>query len=257
MIRLTRAGVRFGDRWIFRDVHLTVARGTSVALLGPNGRGKTTLIRAATGMQPLTEGDRDAPTLIGYVPQVGGQLPPYRVLDLVVMGRSGHLGIFRSPSHADFATARAALDEVEIAHLAEAAFVQLSGGERQLVMLARAVATRAETIVLDEPASALDLANQNRFLVVLDRLRRTRRYAILFSTHIPQHALTGADETVMMMSGLETLTGPTATVMTEPNVERLYGMEGRLVEVEKGISRTQAFVPLFVGGNRETQRSIE
>lgn len=244
MIALSDAGVRFGERWIFRRLDLALAQGTCLALLGPNGRGKTTLIKAALGAVRLSEGQRQAPPLVGYVPQVGGPSVPYRVLDVVVMGRARQLGVFGAPGAADYRAAREALRRVGLAALAGHPYDRLSGGERQLVLLARALATGAGTIVLDEPASALDLANQDRFLAILASLRAEGTYAILFSTHLPQHALHVADETVLMLPA-EILRGPTSDVMTEENLARLYGIPVRRVAVGDNGRMTEAVVPVF------------
>jgi iron complex transport system ATP-binding protein len=221
MIALHNAGVQFGQRWIFRNLDLEIARGASLALLGPNGRGKTTLIRALIGTQPLTEGTRQAPAIVGYVPQAGSPVA-YPVLDMVVMGRAQALGVFGSPSAEDYHTARAALSTVGLAAVVSRSFDEISGGERQLVLLARALATGAQTIVLDEPASALDLANQHRLLVILNDLRRNGNYTIIFSTHLPQHALHATDETVLMMSEHKTLRGLTVDMLSEENLEQTY-----------------------------------
>lgn len=232
MIVLHNAGVRFGQRWIFRNLDLDVTRGASLALLGPNGRGKTTLIRAIIGTQKLTEGTRQAPAIVGYVPQVGSPAA-YAVLDMVVMGRAQALGVFGSPSTEDYRAARSALGTVGLAHLALRSFSEISGGERQLVLLARALATGAETIVLDEPASALDLANQHRLLVILNDLRRSGRYTIIFSTHLPQHALHATDET-LLMSEREILRGMTSEMLSESNLERTYHVPVRRITMEDG-----------------------
>lgn len=241
MIGLGNAGVRFGGRWIFRNLDLAVAAGTSLALLGPNGRGKTTLIRALIGTQKLDEGTRQAPAVIGYVPQIGSPMA-YAVLDMVVMGRAQALGVFGSPSAEDYAAARDALETVGLSDLAARMFSEISGGERQLVLLARALATGARTIVLDEPSSALDLANQHRLLGILNDLRREGGYTIIFSTHLPQHALHASDETLLMMSHGEIRRGLTDAVLTEANLERTYQVPVRRVAMPDG---GIAIVPLL------------
>jgi len=246
MISLRNAGVRFGEKWIFRNLDLEVPRGASLALLGPNGRGKTTLIRALIGAQGLTEGTRQAPVIVGYVPQIGSAVP-YTVLDMVVMGRARALGVFGAPSGRDYRTARAALATVGLSGAASRSFSRISGGERQLVLLARALATGADTIVLDEPASALDLANQHRLLVILNDLRRHGRYTVVFSTHLPQHALEATDETLLMVSEREFLRGPTSDLLTEGNLERTYHVPVRRIAMPNGYG---AIVPLLGSDRR-------
>lgn len=233
MIGLRNAGVRFGQQWIFRHLDFEVTRGTSLALLGPNGRGKTTLIRALIGAQTLDEGTRQAPPIVGYVPQAG-TLVAYSVLDMVVMGRAQALGVFGSPSTDDYQAARAALATVGLLSMASRSFSEISGGERQLVLLARALARGAQTIVLDEPASALDLANQHRLLAILNDLRQHGSYTIVFSTHVPQHAVQAADETLLMLSKCEVLRGPTSDLLTESNLERTYQVPVRRLTMTDG-----------------------
>jgi iron complex transport system ATP-binding protein len=246
MIRFERVGVRRGRRWIFRELSLALRPGTCLAILGPNGRGKTTLIKTAVGLLAATEGRRVAPDLIGYVPQSAGAFLPYRALDIVVMGRAQRLGVFGVPARSDYAAAEAALERVGALAFAAVPFERLSGGERQLVLLARALATGAQTILLDEPASALDLANQDRLLGVLSDLRREARYAVAFSTHLPSHALHVADEALLMYGPSEHVQGPVDMVLSEVNLTRLYGVPVRRVSLTP-TSRTavEAVVPLF------------
>ncbi|TIV59224.1 ABC transporter ATP-binding protein [Mesorhizobium sp.] len=242
MIRFANAGIRFGERWIFRELYLSVASGTTLALLGPNGRGKTTLIRSIVGLLPLSEGTRDAPSLVGYVPQATGEPIHYSVLDMVVMGRARQLGVFGSPSGEDYRAAHQALSMVGLAELSERPYNRTSGGERQLIMLARALSTGAHTIVLDEPASALDLANQSRLLRILGDLQSHGTYTIVFSTHLPQHALHLADETMMMMPSGRIIRGRSADVLSDQNLEQLYGVPLRRVPMS---GSTDAIVPLL------------
>src|SRR5690606_16582494 len=127
MIALAGAGVAYGTRWIFRRLDLDLKLGRSLAVLGPNGRGKTTLVRAALGFVPLSEGAREAPATIGYVPQAIGRDVAYRVRHMVAMGRVARRGLFALPSRADRDMAEEALERIGIAHLADQEFDRLSG----------------------------------------------------------------------------------------------------------------------------------
>lgn len=245
MIGLNGAGVRRGERWIFRHLDLQLGPGRCLAVLGPNGRGKTTLIRALAGLLPLAEGERSAPKEIGYVAQSIGDSVPYRCLDVVVMGRARGIGLFGSPSRADYRAAEDALAQVDGLRFADRFFNRLSGGERQIVMLARALVTGAEVLILDEPASALDLANQALLLSVLHQLRADGRHAILFSTHLPQHALCIAEEALLMLGVEEHLQGAADAVMTEANLARLYGIPIHRARVGGTV---EAVVPVFLDG---------
>lgn len=246
MISLEKAGVRRAARWIFRDLSLSLGAGQCLCVLGPNGRGKTTLIKALAGLAELHEGRRAAPGTIGYVSQaIQGSLA-YRCIDVVVMGRATRLGLFGAPSRDDYRVAQEALDCIDAGEFAQRLFDRLSGGERQIVLLARALATGSRALILDEPASALDLANQNRLLMMLSRLKAEGRHAIIFSTHLPQHALHIADQALLMMEGLEYVAGPVHAVMNEANLSRLYGVPVRRLAIrhERGPA-VEAMVPIF------------
>jgi iron complex transport system ATP-binding protein len=247
MIALENAGVRRGRRWIFSQVSFALGAGRTLAVLGPNGRGKTTLIKALAGLVPLAAGRRIAPPLIGYVSQAIGADIPYRSLDVVVMGRARRLGLFGAPGGADYRAAHEALELVGAADFAERPFDRLSGGERQIVLLARALATGSSALVLDEPASALDLANQNRLLAVLRDVKAAGRHAILFSTHLPQHALSVADDALLMMDPANHVVGPARTVLDEANLTCLYGLPVRRVSLSGESGAVEAVVPMFGG----------
>lgn len=221
-VALHGAGVHLGGRWIFRNLNFTVAPGRSLAILGPNGRGKTTALHALLGFQSLAEGSRDAPERVGYVPQLLASHAPYALRDVVVMGRCAKIGLFGQPRSEDYRAADAAMDLVGIADLATKPFDRLSGGERQMGLLARALATGAKLLVLDEPGSALDLKNQGRLLRLLDELRRSRTMTIVFTTHDPNHALFAADEALLLLADAPAVIGDVGAVLSETQLSRLY-----------------------------------
>jgi len=248
MIGLTDATVRFGRRLVLDRLSFALDHGRSLAILGPNGRGKTTALRSLLGFQKLDAGQRLAPAIVGYVPQYASSSQSYSVLDVVVMGRAAGLGLFGQPRPADVAAARAALQRVGAERFVEERFDRLSGGERQLVLMARALATGSEVLVLDEPGSALDLHNQERLLRLLADLRQARAHTILFTTHDPNHALAAADEALLMMPEGAPLHGPVEEVVVPDALERLYGVPMRFVELTgaDGASH-RAVLPAFAG----------
>lgn len=251
MLGLDAVSVRFGTRVVLDRVSLRARPGRTLAILGPNGRGKTTALRCLIGLARPDDGRAFAPRVVGYVPQTIGFAHPYRVVDVVVMGRAAHIGLFGRPGAVDGAAAEAALDRVGVARLAAQRFDRLSGGERQLVLLARALATGSAAIVLDEPTAALDLANEQRLLGLLAEIRAAREHAVVFTTHDPNHALAVADDVALMMPDGEVRCGPVATTMGEADLARLYGVDLRFVdlalEASAPATRRRIVVPTFLG----------
>jgi len=238
------ASVRLGGRWIFRNLSFTVEPGRSLAILGPNGRGKTTALHALLGFQSLAEGSRIAPDRVGYVPQLLASHAPYALREVVVMGRCAGIGLFGQPRSEDYRAADAAMERVGITDLAVERFDRLSGGERQMGLLARALATGSSMLVLDEPGSALDLKNQGRLLRLLDELRCSRTMTIVFTTHDPNHALFAADEALLMLADAPALVGDVETVLSESQLSRLYGVPMHHLPLPDGAGRTrQAIMP--------------
>jgi iron complex transport system ATP-binding protein len=248
MIGLKDAIVRFGERTVLDRLSFSVEAGRTVAILGPNGRGKTTALRAMLGFQKLDGGSRIAPGVVGYVPQYASSNQNYDVMDVVVMGRAAGLGLFGQPGQADIEAATAALAQVGASRFAHERFDRLSGGERQLVLMARALATGSNVMVLDEPGSALDLHNQERLLALLVKLREQRDRTIVFTTHDPNHALAAADEALLMLPDGPALFGPVAETVVPEHLERLYGVAMRIVEINgtDGLPH-RAIMPAFAG----------
>ena len=214
MLELRGAGFGYSPQnWVFKDLSFSVPPGTVTAVLGPNGSGKTTLVRCAAGLLAVQEGAVRRSETAGYVPQARGSTFGYSALDMVVMGRARHIGVFRSPGTRDRAAALQAMDRVGIATLADRLFPTLSGGEQQLVLIARAVAGGSRLLVLDEPSTGLDLKNQVRVLQLLRELVRSGM-SLLVSTHHPDHALFLADSVVLM--GAEgVVTGPAGPLLAD------------------------------------------
>jgi iron complex transport system ATP-binding protein len=231
--------------WTFRDVSFAIAAGERLAVLGPNGRGKTTLIKILLGLESATEGRPSLADTPGYVPQSAGSAFAYSVLDMVLMGRARRLGWFGSPRPDDYASARAAIARLELEALEERPFTQLSGGQRQLVLIARAIASEAPTLILDEPTAALDLRNQDVVLRVLHRLSEDAGLTLVFSSHHPQHALRLATHVLMMTGDGTALFGPTAEIVTEDNLSAVYDLPVRLVDFHHSGRPERAVAPVF------------
>ncbi len=244
-IELRQAGFRFAESWIYRHYSFAVETGEIVAILGPNGRGKTTLLKAMIGLLPLAEGSVEIAGEVGYVPQHATTAFDYSALDIVVMGRARHVKLFQVPTAEDFAIAQHALASLNLSALSERPFNQLSGGERQLVLIARALASECEILILDEPTSALDFHNQDKILQILTHIVRERGLTVLFSTHYPQHALHLADKVLLMHSPEHYQFGPTSDIMSEQNLQALYALPIREVRIEHGGQMTTTVIPIF------------
>jgi ABC-type cobalamin/Fe3+-siderophores transport system ATPase subunit len=232
---------RGGHRLV--DVSLAVRAGQMCCLLGPNGAGKTTLLRCILGLLTPAGGvirvcgqdvgrlsARQLARLVAYVPQSTATPFPFTALEMAVMGRTPHVGATAAPSAADRRAALTQLDQLGVAHLAHRPFPLLSGGERQLILLARALVQQAPVLILDEPTSALDYGNEVRFLDLVADLVLGNR-AVVMTTHQPAHALTHADRAVLMRDGTIVADGPSDRIVTSQRLTELYGVGIHVAEV--------------------------
>ena len=246
MIKVHQASFRYGDDWVFRDVSFNLAKGQTAAILGPNGKGKTTLLKSIIGLHSLAEGAAETVGRIGYVAQKNDMAFSYKVIDIVVMGRAAHIGLFQTPSHKDYRIARHILDRLGISDFADRIFTQLSGGERQLVMIARALASECELLVMDEPTSALDFFNQSLIMKTLRRISAEDGLTVLMTTHVPQQAQLLADRVLLMYSSDRQEWGTAQDMLSEEKLEELYGVPVKSVTFEHEGTSISALVPLFV-----------
>ena len=243
----------YGQRAVLRDVTFSAEKGELLSVLGPNGVGKTTLFRCILGTLTPRSGQitidgldltamppRERARRIAYIPQIHPPTFGYTVLDTVLMGTTRTLSPFAPPRQAQVDMAMAAMERVGVTELAERNFAHLSGGEQQLVLIARALAQQAQVLMMDEPTSALDYGNQLRILQQVRALSR-EGYTVLLSTHNPQHALTFADRVLALHDGAVAANGSAKEVLTPELIRRLYRVEATLADTAGGI----VIVPLM------------
>lgn len=239
-------GFRFAaSGWIFREVGFTLPAGQVLAIIGQNGCGKTTLLKTVLGLLKAREGRVDRTGITGYVPQSVRSSVNFSVLEMVVMGRARSLALFRSPRAEDFRIARESLEMLGIDHLATRGFGGLSGGERQLVLVAQALAGQCELMILDEPTAALDFHNQEAILRLLHDLPRRRNMAIVFTTHNPEHAALIADQTLAMTREGAAVCGPTKDILVDDRLMAIYDMEVRNVSFSIAGRPSRSVLPIF------------
>ncbi|QFQ88788.1 ATP-binding cassette domain-containing protein [Paracoccus kondratievae] len=228
--------VGHGDRVLIRGVDLRLAPGKVLCVLGPNGAGKTTLFRTLLGLIPALSGQvllgadpitrlsrRQIAARLAHVLQALANPFAFTAFDIVLMGAAAQLGAFARPGRPETARAMVAMQDLGIADLAAADHTRLSGGQRQLVLIARALAQDAAALVMDEPTTSLDFANRRHVGQAIRRLAETGRGVIL-SSHDPDHAVALADEVLLMGREGVVAYGPTEGTMTEANLSRLYGV---------------------------------
>lgn len=221
-------------RDILRDISFFVKQGDILCLLGPNGTGKTTLLRCLLGLSPARGGSvtLDGQPLdclshqarakqLAYVPQSTTLAFPYEAREVVLMGRVPHLPPGASYRKEDRQAVTEAMEQLQISHLARRQFQELSGGERQMVLVARALAQKARYLVMDEPTANLDYSNQVKILGVVDRLSRAG-YGILMTSHYPDHAFLVCTKAVLMRDGRVMAWGDPKDVVTTQSLTELY-----------------------------------
>ena len=218
-----------------RDVSFRVEQGRLAVLLGPNGSGKTTLFKCIAGLWKPSNGKvkldgtdllslsyRQRAELLAVVPQEHTPPFPYTVLEAVLMGRATHVGLYSAPAAADIDIARKALDDVGVSHLADRCYTRISGGERQMVLIARAIAQDAPVLLLDEPTSHLDFRNQNKVLEMVRRIAADKGLTVLMTLHDPNLAAFFADQVVMLKNGQIVADGEPDLVLDEQTLGVLY-----------------------------------
>ena len=256
MLEIENISIGFGVREALRDVSFGLLEGEIIALLGPNGAGKTTLIRAMNGTLPVQRGEivisrkrlseisrREIARHIAVVAQENETKFPVSVLQFVLSGRFVHGNAFGWETENDIEIARRALADCELDDVADRLMNELSGGERQRVVLARALATGAQTLLLDEPTANLDIAHQAMmFRLVRERCKTNNASAVVI-THDLNLAAAFADRVLLLKDGKMFAIGPPRDVLTEENIAAVFGV--KVLLDENPVSRNVRVTALF------------
>ena len=247
---------RYGARPVIGDVSFTSEKGELLAVLGPNGVGKSTLFRCLLGFLKPVGGEilvdgkelgaysrRELAKKIAYIPQSHSPAFDHTVLDSVLMGMTAQLGVFEQPGQAQREKAMQMLRALGMEKLFDRGCMKISGGERQLMLLARALVQDASMLIMDEPTANLDYGNSCR---VMERVKRLGQngYTIIFSTHDPNQAFSYATKVLALKDGGVMAVGAPEAVLTEDVLSRLYGIPVARCEIETVFGRKTICMPV-------------
>ena len=264
-----------GGPEILKDINIEVTSGEIIAVLGPNGAGKTTMLRCMMDMlkwksgRSLLDGEdihsipaRKLWSRMAYVPQAKSAASSFTAFQTVLLGRSSRIGVFAQPSAEDMEAAERVMRSLGIMDLADKQCHAISGGELQMVLIARAMAAEPEILILDEPESNLDFKNQ---LIVLDTISElaANGVACVFNTHYPAHALQRADKSLILSKGGDSIFGSTVNVVTEDNIRKAFGVNAVIGEIETPENIMRNVIPLSIAdtdsqtqGKKEDEKCI-
>ena len=244
---------------LLEHIRFEVESGDVLAILGPNGAGKTTLLKCMLNLlhwregQTLLDGEdvgampvRALWQKVAYVPQAKQTSLFCTVEEMVLLGRSSRIGAFSAPSKEDFRQARAAIERLGLSHLFGRRCCELSGGEVQMVLIARALSSQPGVLVLDEPESNLDFKNQ---LLVLDTIEELAKSGLtcIFNTHFPAHALRRANQALLLGRGGKSVCGKTCEVVTEDRISEFFGVRAVIGEMQTPLGVYQDVIPVSIG----------
>ena len=238
MLEVKNAAFSYDEKApVIHDISFSLARGEILSILGKNGIGKSTLIKCILNLMPLNKGSvlvsgrdisrlnpMDMASLVGYVPQTSQGVFPFSVFEFVLMGRAPYIPMFKTPGREDVRMTAATLEKLRIAHLADKSVAHISGGEKQMVMIARAINQSPRFLILDEPTSHLDVANQLKVLQTIEMLSR-EGISVIMTTHFPDHGFLLSQRIAIMQHGRFLALGDAGEVLNPQILFEAYGID--------------------------------
>lgn len=241
LIQLHDLTIGYRGQIIAEKLNLSFHAQEVTCLLGANGCGKTTLLKTILGVLPKISGEifinqkpqqkwqrNELSQFLGYVPQAHNHVFPFTVEAVVLMGRTAHLDWYSSPKAQDKAIAHKCIQQLDIEHLAHKPYTQLSGGQQQLVLIARALAQNPSFLIMDEPTASLDFGNQMRVLEQIEKLK-AEGLSILMTTHQPEHAMQIADRIILLDRGNIIADGSPNECLTIKNLAHIYALDEAII----------------------------
>lgn len=262
LIQINNATFSYGKEEIFQNINLEIKKGEIFCLFGPNGCGKSTLIQCLLGILNLSSGTislggKDVRSMkpqeiareAAYIPQVHEKPFPFKVIDVVLMGRATYAGFFSIPTNKDREIAEEALETVGIAHFKERPYTQLSGGETQLVLVARALAQQTPILIMDEPTAHLDFRHELSFLETIVKLVEKTDIAVIMATHFPNQAFyfenCNISSRIALMNNKKiTAQGRPLAVLTADNMASTFNIQSKVLSYEWEDGYVRQIVPL-------------
>ncbi|QDR79873.1 Fe(3+) dicitrate transport ATP-binding protein FecE [Sporomusa termitida] len=246
---------------ILKDISAALPGGQFCALVGPNGSGKTTLMRCINAILTPFSGrilvaNQDVARLsrsqtarlIGFVPQITHSVFAFTVLEMVLMGSAARLNAWSAPSRQDRSKAQAICEEIGIRHLAAQPFQQLSGGQKQLVLLARALFQETPVLLLDEPTSHLDFCNQHKMMALVRDIIKRKNATALITLHDPNLVLNYCDAALLMKEGRLISAGPIEQALSDTSLQQAFGDNIQTDTTSRGL---QVIVPKNIGREKQ------
>lgn len=257
--QVKKGGFSYDSRKVFDNINFELSDGEILCVLGSNGVGKTTLLKCMMGLQKWRQGEtlidgininqipqKEFWKKIAYVPQAKNSAFSFSALDMVTMGRSSHLGTFSQPSKEDEKLALEAMETCGIAWLKDKLCTEMSGGELQMVLIARALTVNPQMLVLDEPESNLDFKNQLVILNIIEKLAKEKNISAIVNTHFPAHAMKIGTKALILNKNAEPIFGKAGEIINEENMKKTFSVQVHISEFDFENKHYRSVEPLYV-----------